>query len=268
MTKALPLRDFRSVRHVLESDDWGVGGDHVSPTDQIDQNAWHEIMDLPDDVAVTTSKHYESELKLLNDLWGDWVKAVGDVANQDELFSCMLDALECFQCSTFNLLHGYYRSAIASLRTAIEAIVIGAYGNLSPTNKTYVDWKTGASELTFTPARKALLKLAGLKPAGWLLEDDKLTAQAFRQLCRFTHSRPDTSDGDLWESNGPICSDKGVKLTFDSSLQIYAICYLIVGIGRPGFILPVDSRVLFKLKWLDGHVQLSKAFHELGELRG
>jgi hypothetical protein len=225
-------------------------------------------MDLPDDVAITTSDHYGSKLRLLNNLWGDWVKAVGDISNQDELFSCMLDALECFQCSTFNLTHGYYRSAIASLRTAIEAIVIGTFGNLAPTNKKYVDWKTGASEFTFTPARQALLELVRLKPAGWLLEKDKPPAQTYRQLCRFTHSRSDTTDGDLWESNGPICSDKGVKLTFDSSLQIYTICYLLVGIGRPGFILPADSRVLFRLKWLDGHAQLSKAFHELGELRG
>ena len=268
MTKPLLLSDFRSVRHVLESDDWGIGGDDVSPTNQIDQEAWHEIMDLPDDVAITTFNKFGSELALLNDLWGDWIKSVGDVANQDELFNCILDALECFQCSTFNLLHGYYRSAIASLRTAIEAIVIGTYGNLAPTHKTYVDWKTGVSELTFTRARRALLRLVGPKPAGWLLADDKLPAQTFRHLCCFTHSRPDTSDVDLWESNGPICSNKGMKLTFDSSLQIYAICYLFVGIGRPNFILPANSRVLFKLEWLDGHAQLSKAFEELGELRG
>lgn len=78
MTKTLPLSDFRSVRYVLESDDWGVEGDDVSPSDQIDQKSWHKIMDLPDDVAITTSNHYGVELKLLNNLWGDWIKAVGD----------------------------------------------------------------------------------------------------------------------------------------------------------------------------------------------
>jgi hypothetical protein len=225
-------------------------------------------MDLPDDVAITTSNLYGSKLKFLNDLSGDWIKAVGDVGNQDELFSSMLDALECFQCSTFNLVHGYYRSALANLRTAIEAIMIGAYGNLAPTSKKYVDWKTGASELGFTRARRNLLEFVRPMPAGWILQDGKLPDQTFRQLCRFAHSRPDTTDGDLWESNGPICSGKAVKLAFESSLQIYAICYLLVGIGRPRFALPANGRLLFKLKWLDGRAQLSKAFHELGELRG
>ena len=136
MTKPLPLGDFRSVRHVLEPDDWSVpGDDKAPPTDQIDQTTWHEIMDLPDDVAITTSNLYGSKLKFLNNLLRDWIKAVGDVDNQDELFSSILDALECFQCSTFNLVHGYYRSALANLRTAIEAIMIGAYGNLAPMSK-------------------------------------------------------------------------------------------------------------------------------------
>jgi len=199
MTKKLPLTDFRAVRWILETDDFALAGDDVPPTDLIDRETWHKIMDLPDDVAITTSNHYGSQLKLLNDLWGDWIKAVGSV---HELFSCVLDAFECFQCTTFNLLHGYYRSALANLRSAMEVIAIGAYGNIDPTSKKYLDWKSGASELTFTPARKALLGLIKSEPAGWLLEPDKLPAEAFRHLCRFTHSRPETSDGDLWESNG------------------------------------------------------------------
>jgi hypothetical protein len=211
-------------------------------------------MDLPDDVAIRTSNHYESRLRLLNDLWGDWIKAVVDVHNQDELFRCMLDAFECFLSTTFDLLHGYYRLALANLRSAI---MIGTYGNIAPKSRKYLSWKSGASELTFTPARKALLELVGSKPAGWLLEPDKIPAATFRYLCRFAHSRPETSDGDLWESNGPICSDKAVTLTFESSLQVYAICYLLVGIARPGFTMPDGSRRLFELDWLSGCSRLS-----------
>ena len=83
---------------------------------------------------------------------------------------------------------------------------------------------------------------------------------------RFTHSRPDASDGALWESNGPVYNNDAIKLVFDTALRVYAICYMLVRIGRPKFKLPKDSRILFELDWLQNHVQLLKAFHELGEL--
>ena len=268
MTKELPLTDFRAIRRALEPHEFAVGGEEIPPTDLIDQETWHEIMNLPDDVAITTSNHHGSRLRLLNSLLGDWVESVGPVDNQDELFSCMLNALECFQCAMFDLLHGFYRSALANLRSALEVVMIGAYGNIDPTRRRYLDWKNGVSELTFTPARRALLKLVKERPVGWLLEHDKLPARIFRDLCHFAHSRPGASDGDLWESNGPICSDKAVKLTFDACLQVYAICYLLIRIGRPNFKLREKRGVLFELDLLQGHDELLTAVREFGQPSG
>jgi hypothetical protein len=87
-------------------------------------------MHLPDDVAITTSNHHGSQLSDLYTLWGGWVEAIGD--REDELFAAMLDAADCFQSSTFDSLHGYCRSALSNLRSALELVAIGTLGNLSP----------------------------------------------------------------------------------------------------------------------------------------
>ena len=57
MVKALSLTDFRAIRHVLEPGDFALGDEELDPppTDQLDPNTWHGIMDLPDDVAVRIS---------------------------------------------------------------------------------------------------------------------------------------------------------------------------------------------------------------------
>jgi hypothetical protein len=267
MTKDLPLTDFRAVRRVLEPDDFAASGDEVSPTDPIDQGTWHGIMDLPDDVAITTSNHYGTSLKLLYSLWGDWVDSIGMPDNMDELYNCMFDAADCFQCTTFDFVHGFYRSALANLRSALELVTIGTYGNIDPTDKQFCGWKSGASELSFTPVRRRLLEVCKGGQGSWLLESDGPLAIAFRDLCRYTHSRPDASDGALWQSNGPVCNNAGVQLVFKTSLSVYAMCYLLVRIGRPTFKLPNHSRILFELDWLQDRAKLVKAFREFDELR-
>jgi hypothetical protein len=56
------------------------------------------------------------------------------------MFNCLLEAADCFQGATFNFLHGYYRTALAELRTALELVMIGAYGTLYPSDKDYLEW--------------------------------------------------------------------------------------------------------------------------------
>jgi hypothetical protein len=264
MTRELPLTDFRAVRRILEPEDFAFGEDEGPSTDLVDEETWVELTDLPDTAAITTSNHHGKYLRLLNGLWGDWIKAVGPPYDQDALFSSMLDASEGFQAVTFNMLFGYYRSALASLRLVLEAILVGTYGNIEPGGERYLQWKNGRKELTFTPARKALFKLVGSRPAGWLLGPDRLIATAYKDLCRFAHSNPGASDGDFWEGNGPVYNSRAFVLVLKSALQVYAICYILVSIGRQHLVLPGGSSVLLKLDWLDSRVELLKAFHELG----
>jgi hypothetical protein len=175
----------------------------------------------------------------------------------------MLDAADCFQCATYNLLHGYYRSALADLRSALELVTIGAYGNLKPDDPGYMRWKAGNADLAFPSCRKRLHNVVSARPFVWFVKADAWPEQLYYDLCRYTHSRPDASDGALWESNGPVYNGFAIGLTFRMSLCVYAACYLLAKIGRTSLIVPSDSMIVFELDWLPGHAETARAFKQL-----
>jgi hypothetical protein len=264
MARQLPLSDFRAVRYRLEADDFVFSeGIDIAPTDLVDKKTWAGITRLPNDVAIRTSDHNGLRLALLHSLWGDWIEAIGDPESPDELSTCILDAGDAFQCTNFLLLHGYYRAAMAELRVALELVMVGAYGNLKPDDRDYIDWKTSGSELGFTRFRKRMHGLLRSDRCKWLVADEEFPDRTFRQLCNFTHSRPNSSDGDLWASNGPVLVHEAVMLTFFTTLSVYAICYLLIRIARPSFTLPTNSRVLFEADWVSNREGVAKAFEQL-----
>lgn len=128
MVSRIPLSDFRAVRHKLDADDFALSeAPDPAPTAPIDEETWSHLTHLTDDVAIRTSDHNGHRLKLLCGLSNDWVTATGDDPERpDELFGCMLDAADAFQCANFLYLHGFYRAAIAELRVALELVMIGA----------------------------------------------------------------------------------------------------------------------------------------------
>jgi hypothetical protein len=257
MANELPHSDFRAVRRKLDPEAFAISeGMDVDPTDLVDEKTWSGITHLPDDVALRVSDHNGIRLALLYSLWGDWITAIGDP-------DCMLDATSAFQCANFLFLHGFYRSAIAELRVALELVMIGAYGNLKPADPDYIEWKTSGSELGFTRVRKRMFAMLRADQCKWLLDDEEFPDKTFRQLCNFTHSRQDSSDGALWQSNGPVYVHDAVMLTFFTTLSVHAICYLLVRIARPNFALPPDSRILFEEEWIPNRAGVAKAFEQL-----
>lgn len=264
MSKKLPLTDFRAVRHILEPHEFAIShGQDAPPSQLVDENVWAGIMHLPEDVSIRISDHNGTRLRLMHELWGDWIAAIGNPGRVDEIYNCMLDAADCFQCANFNFLHGYYRAALAELRTALELVMIGTYGSLNPSDKDYVAWKAGTSDLGFTRCRKRLLGRLRKEQAKWMFDDGELLAAAYQALCNYTHSRPDASDGALWQSNGPVYNNQAITLTFFNTMSVYAMCYLLVRLARGNFLMPADSSILFELNWMPDHVPLAQAFTEL-----
>src|ERR1700730_2906067 len=134
---------------------------------------------------------------------------------------------------------------------------------LMPDDPDYVVWKTGGSELGFTRFRKRMYGMIRSDQCKWLLADDAFPDKTFQKLCNFTHSRQNSSDGALWESNGPVYAHEAVMLTFFTTVSVYAICYLLIRIARPGFALPLDSRILFEEDWVPNREGIARAFEQL-----
>jgi hypothetical protein len=268
MAKRRLFTDFRATRALLPDEAFAlVSGKRPEPTDLVAEDVWNGIMHLPDDVAITTSSHHGSQLAALYSLWGDWLKAMGD--EHDELFIGMLDAADCFQASTFDSLHGYYRSAMANLRSAVELVAIGSLGNLSPNDRDYLRWKK--QNVGSLPFATVIRKLRGVtktplsplifKPNGWV-------EALYNELCAYTHSRPDSTDGEMWRSNGPIYVTAAFNLVFKLQASTYATCYVLAKVGRPHLVLPSDSKFLFttpKLLWRD---DIASSYRVLCSIQG
>jgi hypothetical protein len=271
-TAQMPLyqmysKDFRSNRALLPDGVFLLSdGKRPGPTDLVREEVWNGIMHLPDDVAITTSNHHGTQLAALYKLWGDWLTAIGD--EQDALFAGMLDAADCFQSSTFDLLHGYYRSAVSNLRSALELVAIGTLGNLVPNDKVYLRWKSSGASLAFPSCRPRLRSLTKepisamlFKQAGWM-------ETFYYKLCDYAHSRPGSSDGDMWRSNGPIYVGFVANRVFQLQTSTYGACYVLAKVGRPKLILPTNSEFLFEtseLFWLD---DIASSFRTLSAAQG
>jgi hypothetical protein len=52
-------------------------------------------------------------------------------------------------------------------------------------------------------------------------------------------------------------------MTFFTTLTVFAICYLLVRLARPGFVMPEDSDILFELDWMPNYENLVRAFTTL-----
>lgn len=90
MAKPLDTANFRAIRIVLEPDDFAVSsGKPDQPTDLVDKETWHGIVDLPDDVGIRTSNHQGTILKDHYTLQSTWTThAISDA--QDLLFEVLL----------------------------------------------------------------------------------------------------------------------------------------------------------------------------------
>lgn len=265
MTKKLALTDFRAVRSKLEPHEFAFSeGQDVPPSDLVDPDIWDSIMHLPEDLSIRISDHNGQRLRLMYQLSGDWLEAIGNPENPDEMFNTLLEASECFAGATFNFLHGFYRTALAELRTALELVMIGTYGTLYPSDKDYLQWKVGKAEIFgFTRCRKRLFGNLKKEQAKWMFGDGELLALMFQKLCSYTHAHPGAGYDTLWESNGPVYNNTAIRLTFLSSLSVHALCYLLIRLARPDFVMLEGSDILFELDWMSDYAALVRAYSDL-----
>lgn len=182
----------------------------------------------------------------------------------------MLDSADDFAGALFNLLHGFYKQSIASLRNALETMILACECELSCNLNDWEAWQKGG-ELTFS---KICGKLRGRGKFG-SLEDpavqfssasifpvsDNANSNAwarnlYQRLSKFSHARGDSTNGDLWESNGPIYSSKGMRLAFNLYLETYALLTLIAKVARDPFNMPEGAAVLYYQESIEQYLPL------------
>jgi hypothetical protein len=262
MSKPLPLNDFRAVRVVLEPQDFALGPKtERPPSDPIDKDTWHSIMDLPDDVSIRISNNHGSQLKQIHELWGVWIEAIGE--DKDYLSYTMIETTDEFDSVTFNSLHGFYRQAIGSLRNALELVIIGAYCQVCTKATEFTQWSKGKTEISFGKACDCLWGAPAIQPLNKHLHNvvgdsifdrkkNKTYAggwarRIYSELSNYAHSRPTFTNAEMWASNGPIYEPKAFESTIALLLQVYVLCYILVKLSRSSFVLPEPCKELFKL---------------------
>ena len=262
MVRKLDENDFRAHRKVLDPDDFALGSDEPDPppTDLIDEDTWGGIMNLPDDVAIRTTSHQGQRVALLHELWGDWIEAIPS----DGIFlEAMLDIADDFSASLFNLVHGFYKQAIASLRNALEVTMIACDCELGDAPGRWKKWQDG-KEIGFKDAREKFSKRLAIAPReasvigstrSSLVTDlpDSPKSKAckswvqnlYGRLSTFSHSGGNSSNSFLWNSTGPVYSEEGMRASYRFYLETHAILVLLLSVTRTDFTTPKSSMILF-----------------------
>src|SRR5258708_24271363 len=157
MSKHMPLEDFRAVRTVLEEDDYALSsGPEPPPSDLIPEETWLSLTALPDEVAVRTSNRNGTLLDILHQLGGTWPECVGDSEHPDPVGLAMIEMINEPDASLYNMLVGFYRQAIDSLRIILDSVSVGAYCQLTAQVNVLQSWLDGNDEVKFSAAATGL----------------------------------------------------------------------------------------------------------------
>jgi len=261
MSKHMPLDDFRAVRTVLEEDDYALssGTPEPPPSDLIPEDTWLHLTVLPDEVAVRTSNRHGTLLDILNQLGDTWSVCVGDSEHPDPVGLAMIEVINEPDASLYNMLVGFYRQAIDSLRIILDSVIVGAYCQLTAQVNVLQSWLDGNDEVKFSAAATGLQGAPETKqlhdhlyrtvhvgfadqanrgvayPGGWL-------RQLYQKLSKYSHGRPLYNNVGLWQSNGPIYVGRAVAIVTGVFIETFVASYIIVKLCRPDFELPTEAR--------------------------
>ena len=259
MVRKLAAADFRARRMVLEPTDFALtdGKPEPPPTDLVDREVWHGIMDIADDVVIRTTSYQGSHVGVLYELWGAWVNAMpeGCIVGY-----AMLECSDDFAACMFSLLHGFYKQAVGTLRSALEIMIFACLCELTDDSRSWKEWEAGNEEIDFrlcrhrlraTIAMKLLEERAegatnrtlladrnGADPGGW-------ATSLHRHLSNFIHARGTFSNGTMWMSNGPVYSAVGMRTAYQSYLETYALLLLLAKVAYPSLVIPDRADILF-----------------------
>jgi len=259
----MAMEDFRLERYKLPPEAFAIGPEkEQEPTDLIDQETWRNLVWLPDDVSLRTSEHHGTLLRRANQFLGYWCSLILELQSlvadprEDAIALTCLHAHDDFQASLYTALTGFYRQAIASLRTAMEAVLTGTYFKVFPNQSNFQLWADGhrQGQIWMKTIRNKLRNREPymqfergehpfLSRNGWV-------NFLYSRLSAFSHGRPfyvdqrghqiPTSNLGLWGgSNGPVYDPCSVRLWSAFFFDVAVLCLLVVGLAEDR-ILEID----------------------------
>jgi len=219
-------------------------------------------------ITIRTSDHHGTTLQRAYELWGSWTALVLDVQslvdeprNDPLSLGCLLVTDE-LQASAYLGLTGFYRQAIATLRSALEAVTVAVYFRAFPGQSKFDQWADGYTEGRLSPSatRKELnnvdpyCRFSGNSTCPGLFSKGGWIGFIYDRLSGFSHGRPFYTDEhgirvptcniELWGgSNGPVYEPRSLALWWRCYVDVYLACLLLVGL--------CDSRVLSAKKPLE-----------------
>lgn len=259
MVRKLDPRDFRAHRKVLDPSDFALGDDDPDPppTDLVREEVWDGIMTLASDVAIRTTSYQGERIDLLYKLWAGWISVV---PQRGMVADAMLDAADEFAAALFNLVHGFYKQSIASLRNAFEAMSIACECELSGASDRWAAWNEGeefkfqdtSRRLVDQPALSALERQVRQSTGASIFPDSNdrngkaWARNLYKRLSQFSHARGNSTNGSLWHSNGPIYSAEGMQAAYYAYLETYALLVILTSIAADQFRVPPEAHILYE----------------------
>ena len=171
-----------------------------------------------------------------------------------------LDGSDDLAAALFNLTHGYYKQAVASLRNYLEVMVFACDCHVSKNEDKWSAWRSG-KELSFKDISKKLGRRSGIdikeeeafrKTGACIFPSDieerknkDWLGNMYVRFCKFAHASGDGGNAHLWNSNGPIYSATGMRISYLGYLEAYAIVTLITKLAWPELAIGRECAVLF-----------------------
>lgn len=172
----------------------------------------------------------------------------------------MLDAADDFAGALFNLTHGFYRQSISSLRNALETMTLAFVCQVRSDKQKWEFWQNG-EEIKFKEACDQIQSAPGFRPIEQLAREatgssvfggddghgrNAWSRNLYQRLSKFAHARGDSTNSRLWESNGPIYSARGMRLSYYLYLEVFSLVLIAAKAADNTIKMPREAKVIFK----------------------
>ena len=227
-----------------------VPGAGKSPDDLLGEEEWAHFTHLATDVLLRTTDYLGSMIDDMLTQSYAWLSALpltDDPNSAPFVFDAHLEVHDEFEAAPFIAAHGWYRQATSALRNALEVMTHAVRFGVRNDSAGFQAWRSGSVEppkfgnsVDLIGQSSAVARIDaslggagifGAKPSGVL-------RALYTDVCRYAHSRPGSTNADIWQSNGPVFIGRAFTQFWLDFCDVLLMCYVLLKIGYPTLDLP------------------------------